>query len=534
MKKITIAISLFVLAAGLVIAAPVLKVVTPNGGEVLTLGEPFQITWTATGVTQKIKLVLIKSGGALVGIIDSNLDAKSCIYNWPAGQHKSGMAAAGDNYKIRICTMDNTLEDLSDRAFTLGGQAASPSLKVTFPVGGETFTWGSLQPFQWSAPGSSGSVKVTLMRNGSPAYELSPSVSVAAGAVGWTIGDAPGWSCDSRCGAGYKLRVEALDGSASAESPGTFTIAAAPPSGGGEPDFELNPLDRYFVWKIDPQHGGKVLTIEIYINWYNHGADYQGPLKVHYMYLDALQGSKISKDAVLEIPSVSIAHNKGRKDHLCTVEKIPDGVSSITFAVMLDPDNQVKETDEKNNYRDLNVELSHQPDLAIEDVRYSTTEFHNYDPVDVYFTVRNKGIEQARQFNVRVTGDDEKGNILAYKNSMTIPLLGGCNDASGPPSHLPRPFPDPIHRRDATQRPLRDPRRLRQPGQRSQRNEQQELDPILPAAHCRPVFCEYAINADASMAGTYDAALRILGRQQGRCGRGWRLCLYLYRKSWFS
>jgi hypothetical protein len=320
-------------------------------------------------------------------------------------------------------------------ALTLNVALWGQSIIVTSPARGNEWCLGSTHTITWTKSGAMpATVAVRLRRVGAPETELAvvniTDSTANDGSLSWTI--------PASVPAGdYFMRVRTSSPDVIGDSP-NFKIKSCPP--GGEPDFELNLLDRYFVWKIDPQHGGKALTIEIYINWYNHGADYQGPLKVHYMYLDALQGSKISKDAVLEIPSVSIAHNKGRKDHLCTVEKIPDGVSSITFAVMLDPDNQVKETDEKNNYRDLNVELSRQPDLAIEDVRYSTTEFHNYDPVDVYFTVRNKGIEQARQFNVRVTGDDEKGNILAYKNSMTIPLLGGCNDASGPPSYLPVHF----------------------------------------------------------------------------------------------
>ena len=432
MKKVIWVSFLSLLTAGLVSGAAFLKLDQPNGGEALVKGSPYPISWTVREVTQNVKLILLHEG-APVGVIADSLAPGSSPYRWTIGKHSAGSVEPDSGYAIRIKTMDGSLLDVSDGTFTITSQAATPSLKVTFPIGGETFQWGGLQPFQWSASGIAGNVKVTLLRNGSPVYELSPSVSVAAGAVGWTVGNAPGWSCDNRCGGGYKLRVEALDGSASAESPGTFSIAAAPLAGGGEPDFELISVDLYPQCLDDPVAGG-VMVILARFSWRNNGADYVGPLKVHYIYLDALKGSKISKDAVLEIPSVTIPKNKSRGDVVCEVKGIPDGVESITFAVMLDPDNQVRETNEKNNYADATIKLPRNPDLVIEDMRVSPNSFYNDEVFDIDFTVRNKGFEPANQFSVRVTREDWKGHIQEILYSVTISTLGGSQGTSGPSS----------------------------------------------------------------------------------------------------
>jgi len=400
MKKFAIAISFIALVAGPALGAPLLRLDKPNGGETLVPGSTYEICWTATGITQNVKLILLQNG-APVGVIAESLAPGSSPRRWPVGKYSGGSVTSGGGYAIRIKTLDGSLLDVSDGTFTIGSPDAAAALKVTFPVGNEPLAWGTLQSFRWSASGINGGVKVTLLRNNSPAYELSPSVPATAGAVGWTVGDAPGWTCESRCGGGYKLRVAALDGSASAESPGTFSIAAAPPSGGGEPDFQLASIDLYFKWKPD-NNLGQVLTIMVYASWVNNGADYTGPLKIHYIYLDALQGSKISKDAVLEIPSVSIAHNKGRKDYLCTVENIPDSVESITFGVMIDPDNQVKETNEKNNFADKSTEFPHRPNLVIEDLTLSSQKIWMDEKMRIQFQVRNTGIAPAEHFAVKV------------------------------------------------------------------------------------------------------------------------------------
>jgi hypothetical protein len=119
-----ILIALCTLALGL--PAQNLTITAPNGGETLTLGQTVQITWTANNVSQKVKLQLIRGGGALVGLIKGNLNATPSSFTWTIGQTDSGTATADTNYKIRIRTADNALEDASNGTFTIAAASTPP------------------------------------------------------------------------------------------------------------------------------------------------------------------------------------------------------------------------------------------------------------------------------------------------------------------------------------------------------------------------------------------------------------------------
>ncbi len=123
MKKTMIYFFLSALAAGMAFGAS-LKVVQPNGGETLTLGQSYSIKWTAVDVTQKVKLILLK-GNDKVGIIAENVDPNSSPFPWTVGQYQGGQAVPGVDYKIRIKVMNGTLEDISDKKFTIQDLASS-------------------------------------------------------------------------------------------------------------------------------------------------------------------------------------------------------------------------------------------------------------------------------------------------------------------------------------------------------------------------------------------------------------------------
>lgn len=113
--------------------APTITVTGPNTpGLSLCLGGNSQITWTAPGVTQKVRLLLAKTNGAVLGKIAENLDAGASPYNWTNGAYIGGTAPAATDYKILVVTMDGAAQDASDFAFELkscSGSAPSSSLK---------------------------------------------------------------------------------------------------------------------------------------------------------------------------------------------------------------------------------------------------------------------------------------------------------------------------------------------------------------------------------------------------------------------
>jgi len=82
-----------------------------GGASPYTLGNSIAVSWTATGVSQQLKLQLVRSGGALVGPIVNTLAPGTTSYLWPAGEYIGGTAQAGEeySYKVRVSTIDNAL-----------------------------------------------------------------------------------------------------------------------------------------------------------------------------------------------------------------------------------------------------------------------------------------------------------------------------------------------------------------------------------------------------------------------------------------
>jgi hypothetical protein len=134
------------------LAAAGITVVSPNGNETLTLGQPekFSIVWNAVNIGQAVKIVLLKEDGSKFGLIQGNISAPS-PFLWTVGQTASGAAPAG-RYKIRVATMDNAYGDVSDGAFTIQSKNPSPiwprgqkekmvGIPVTLPAADSTFEY---------------------------------------------------------------------------------------------------------------------------------------------------------------------------------------------------------------------------------------------------------------------------------------------------------------------------------------------------------------------------------------------------------
>ncbi len=100
------------------LAAPTLRLTSPNGGEGWTIGSARAVTWVATGYTGLVRLVLY-NGSAKVGAIATGVSAGAGTFSWIAGRHSDGTAPAGANYRVRVISNDGALSDWSDAAFSL-------------------------------------------------------------------------------------------------------------------------------------------------------------------------------------------------------------------------------------------------------------------------------------------------------------------------------------------------------------------------------------------------------------------------------
>lgn len=102
------------LAASLLLGAGTIKVIYPNGGEVLKTGSQVQIKWQSTGISGKVVIILYKRG--IKHSVITKTTPNSGIFNWaiPANLPE------GNDYRIRIRSLrDLSINDFSDRNFTI-------------------------------------------------------------------------------------------------------------------------------------------------------------------------------------------------------------------------------------------------------------------------------------------------------------------------------------------------------------------------------------------------------------------------------
>ncbi len=196
-----------------------LLLTAPNGGESWITGSAHPITWTATNVSDSVRLVLY-NGGVKAGQIAAGLSAGAGTYSWTVGQHSGGTAPVGANYRVRIVTGDGTLDDWSDAAFAI---AAPPALKLLSPNGGERWLIGNLHPVTWQATSYAGLVRLVLYDGGTKVGQIATGINAAAGTYTWTAGQHSGGTAPA--GANYRVRIVSGDGVLSDWSDAAFTLA---------------------------------------------------------------------------------------------------------------------------------------------------------------------------------------------------------------------------------------------------------------------------------------------------------------------
>ena len=174
-----------------------LTLIQPNGGELCLGQDNYPIRWTASGVTEKVKLVLFKDGVKVASIAE-NLEPGGSPYLWKVGQYMGGTAAVGGGYKVRVRTMSNTLDDFSDAFFSLKECTSplqqlphnmpGPTLKLESPNGGENWRLGSDQVISWSGKFMTGKVQLQLYRHPCCAVGVIAEDLPATGTFTWKAG----------------------------------------------------------------------------------------------------------------------------------------------------------------------------------------------------------------------------------------------------------------------------------------------------------------------------------------------------------
>ncbi|MEO8056126.1 MAG: hypothetical protein ABI768_13290 [Acidobacteriota bacterium] len=115
-------------------------------------------------------------------------------------------------------------------ALLVAPPANTPKITLVSPKGGEKWVLGTTQTIAWQATGVSGEVRISLQQEGwNLGRGLIAKVPAGAGSFAWTVGKLmPGYTSLTEKGAGFRIRIEALNPTVVGESPQGFGIVQMP------------------------------------------------------------------------------------------------------------------------------------------------------------------------------------------------------------------------------------------------------------------------------------------------------------------
>jgi hypothetical protein len=198
------------------LASPTMSVTAPAAGASWTIGTAQTITWTNNlGTTATVRLDRSQDGGSTWTTIASSVQNSSATggsYNWTVA------GSAGTAARIRAVWTSNTSVLGSTGNFTL----ASPTMSVTAPAAGASWTIGTVQTITWTNNlGSAATVRLDLSQNGGSTWTtIASSVqnsSATGGSYNWTVTGSAGTSA--------RIRAVWTSNTSVLGSTGNFTLA---------------------------------------------------------------------------------------------------------------------------------------------------------------------------------------------------------------------------------------------------------------------------------------------------------------------
>jgi hypothetical protein len=197
-------------------AIEVIRLISPNGGEVLASGSNYLMDWEASGVTN-FSLQYSINGGVTWNQIANSISETS--YNWrvaaPAGNMTrcSVKVNAFDKSGLQLGT------DRSDKLFSI------EVVRLISPNGGEIVKSGTTSAITWQTNETArpvGDVKLYYSTNGGVTWKLINTLGGNPGSYFWTVPSVS--KAMNRC----RIKLELKDGAAKTigtdSSDGYFTI----------------------------------------------------------------------------------------------------------------------------------------------------------------------------------------------------------------------------------------------------------------------------------------------------------------------
>jgi hypothetical protein len=161
------------------IAAAVVTVVTPNGGEAWVPDTTRTIQWTSAGaVGSNVRVELSRDAGATWTPIFASI-GNDGGQGWLVTGPLTNLA------RVRVCSVSApTVCDVSDGNFRI----TSGALEVVTPDGGEAWEIGSTRRIAWTSSGDIGSdVRIDLSRNGGASWTRLFASAVNDRAQDWVV-----------------------------------------------------------------------------------------------------------------------------------------------------------------------------------------------------------------------------------------------------------------------------------------------------------------------------------------------------------
>lgn len=197
-----------------------IKVLSPNGGEVLYKGTDYIVRWTSTAVVVDVRVVVRRNGAELSPPLSTTAaPTGELVFNppeyWPDAA----------DYELCVTAVDDSITDCSDSAFEIRSVPTGSSITVISPNGGEDYVRGVEYVVSWTSVGVAPPLRAVMRRGG---VEMSPPLSTTAPASGTLPFSAPaGWPDAND----YEFCVTTPLGTVFDCSDATFSISAS--TGGG-------------------------------------------------------------------------------------------------------------------------------------------------------------------------------------------------------------------------------------------------------------------------------------------------------------
>lgn len=156
-----------------------LRVISPNGGEIIQAGTNRQIQWSAGGGVNFVKIEFSTNNGSSWNLIDDNIPVASTPYIWAIPSNISTLSGL-----IRVSnSTDPTVFGVSSSVFKIG------NVIVTSPNGAERWQAGSTKTITWNASSSVSLVNITYSIDNGVTFQrtIATNVNASPGTFSWLI-----------------------------------------------------------------------------------------------------------------------------------------------------------------------------------------------------------------------------------------------------------------------------------------------------------------------------------------------------------